>query len=410
MLAISNALNVPGHVIDAAQRLFRVALNHNFVQGRRTEYVICACLYIACRRASTAHMLIDFSDLLQANVYRLGQVFLKLLRLLKLSIPLVDPLLYIDRFAAKLEFHERTQKIVTTATRLVARMKRDWIQVGRRPSGLCGAALLISARLHGFRRTQKEIIRVVKICDVTLRKRLNEFAATPSGQLSPHDFETVDLEKESDPPAFLIARKRRDKARGDLENQEESWKEKLGRRRRPPFNLQTKITIEGGESTDGLIERSIETVLSTEMMTATAMRGRSMIGQEESVEEEMARTLASEDFRVLERQAMDGMLVPIVMTTTFVEDKEEEEGEEGREKKKKKENVMSKMVFFEKSPSQEKELLEEFLEGKTQWSELDDDEVQAVLLTEEEIQLKTRVWVESNRDYLDKQEGKKKID
>ena len=58
-----------------------------------------------------------------------------------------------------------------SALRLVARMKRDWMQVGRRPSGICGAGLLIAARLHGFRRTQKEIVQVVKICDVTLRKR-----------------------------------------------------------------------------------------------------------------------------------------------------------------------------------------------------------------------------------------------
>ena len=44
-----------------------------------------------------------------------------------------------------------------TALRLVGRMKRDWMQVGRRPSGICGAALLIAARMHGFNRTQKEV-------------------------------------------------------------------------------------------------------------------------------------------------------------------------------------------------------------------------------------------------------------
>ena len=44
-----------------------------------------------------------------------------------------------------------------SALRLVQRMKRDWIQTGRRPSGICGAALLIAARVHGFRRTQREV-------------------------------------------------------------------------------------------------------------------------------------------------------------------------------------------------------------------------------------------------------------
>ncbi len=32
-------------------------------------------------------------------------------------------------------------------------MRRDWICTGRRPTGLCGAALLVAARYHGFKHT-----------------------------------------------------------------------------------------------------------------------------------------------------------------------------------------------------------------------------------------------------------------
>lgn len=116
-------------------------------------------------------MLIDFSDVLETNVFVLGDTYLKFSRLLNLRLPIVDPSLYIHRFAAKLEFGDKTQTVAISALRLVSRMKRDWMQVGRRPSGICGAGILIAARLHGFKRTQKEIVHVVKICDVTLRKR-----------------------------------------------------------------------------------------------------------------------------------------------------------------------------------------------------------------------------------------------
>lgn len=40
----------------------------NFVQGRRTQYVVAACLYSACRMEKTSHMLIDFSDLLEVRL------------------------------------------------------------------------------------------------------------------------------------------------------------------------------------------------------------------------------------------------------------------------------------------------------------------------------------------------------
>ena len=118
---------------------------------------VCACLYVMCRREKSAHMLIDFSDVLQVNVYALGAThtrpasvlsdtrlkrrlecfecvvffhkgalflfrfgfafcravassrrrfcrsFLKFRRLLSLELPIIDPSLYIHRFAARLE-------------------------------------------------------------------------------------------------------------------------------------------------------------------------------------------------------------------------------------------------------------------------------------------------------------------
>ncbi|TKS86112.1 Transcription factor IIIB 90 kDa subunit [Collichthys lucidus] len=113
-----------------------------------------------------------------------------------------DPCLYIPRFAQLLEFGEKNHDVSMTAMRLVQRMKRDWMHTGRRPSGLCGAALLVAARMHDFRRTIKEIVSVVKVCESTLRKRLVEFEDTPTSQLTIEEFMKVDLDQECDPPCF----------------------------------------------------------------------------------------------------------------------------------------------------------------------------------------------------------------
>lgn len=69
-------------------------------------------------------------------------------------------------------------------------------------------ALLIAARMHDFNRTLLDVIGVVKIHESTLRKRLSEFAETPSGGLTLEEFMTVDLEREQDPPSFKAARKK----------------------------------------------------------------------------------------------------------------------------------------------------------------------------------------------------------
>ena len=53
------------------------------------------------------------------------------------------------RFAARLDFKERMWGVTQTALQLIKSMKRDWIQTGRRPAGVCGAALFIAAHVHG---------------------------------------------------------------------------------------------------------------------------------------------------------------------------------------------------------------------------------------------------------------------
>ena len=77
------------------------------------------------------------------NVYALGRAFLRLTNTLHINPPAIDPCLYIHRFAHKLELGDKEHEVSKTALRLVARMKRDWLHHGRRPTGLCGAGEIV---------------------------------------------------------------------------------------------------------------------------------------------------------------------------------------------------------------------------------------------------------------------------
>ncbi|KAK1874740.1 Transcription factor IIIB 90 kDa subunit [Dissostichus eleginoides] len=230
---LGSQLKLNQHCLDTAFNFFKMVVSKHLTRGRKTEHVIAACLYLVCRTEGTPHMLLDLSDLLQVNVYILGKTFLLLARELCINAPAIehhhdhhvlnvnhdmvsqltsppppppDPCLYIPRFAHMLEFGGQTHEVSMTALRLVQRMKRDWMHTGRRPSGLCGAALLVAARMHKFRRTVKDVISVVKVCQTTLRKRLTEFEDTPTSQLTIDEFMKVDLEQECDPPSFTASK------------------------------------------------------------------------------------------------------------------------------------------------------------------------------------------------------------
>ncbi|KAH8091793.1 BRF1-domain-containing protein [Cristinia sonorae] len=201
---VATVLRLSEVVQLAATRLYTLAVEHKFTKGRKSMNVVAVCLYVACRQKETRnYMLIDFSDLLQVNVFELGHTYLQLVQTLNLRLPLVDPSHYISRFAALLEFGDETPQVALDATRLVQRFDRDWMTRGRRPSGICGAALLLAARMNNFRRSVEEIVQVVKIADSTLRKRVEEFRKTGSAELSVADFRSVWLEEEMDPPAYI---------------------------------------------------------------------------------------------------------------------------------------------------------------------------------------------------------------
>ncbi|XP_062117822.1 uncharacterized protein LOC133831505 [Humulus lupulus] len=183
-------LNMDEAMVGPSFSLYKMAVERNFTRGRRTTQVAAACIYIACRTSNPPkpYLLIDFSEALSINVYVVGATFLQLCQLLSLGEHNIikrpiDPTLFIPRFTEKL-LAGKDVEVSRTAMRIIASMKRDWMQTGRKPSGLCGAALYISALAHGHNLTKLDVVKIVHICEVTLRKRLIEFENTDSGSLT----------------------------------------------------------------------------------------------------------------------------------------------------------------------------------------------------------------------------------
>eukprot|EP01071_Lankesteria_metandrocarpae_P007881 Lankesteria_metandrocarpae@DN4807_c0_g1_i2.p1 len=191
---IAELLKLPTPHQESAQRIYMLCVQRGFTIGRLGMHVGAACLYCICRRQKTPHMLIDFSDALRVPVRTIGRIFVKMIRLLHINVPEIDPSLFMERYANRLPLGDKRQVVASTAVRLIQAMTRDWIATGRRPSGLCGAALLISSRLFGFRIRAEELVPVVRISSYTLQKRLQEFSFTSSAALTAEEFDVADIQ------------------------------------------------------------------------------------------------------------------------------------------------------------------------------------------------------------------------
>jgi transcription factor IIIB subunit 2 len=257
---------------------------------------------------------------------------------LALPLPVIDPSIYISRFTSLLDFGEETQKVAADAARLVLRFDKDWITHGRRPAGICGACILIAARMNHFRRSIAEIVQVVKIADITLRKRLEDFKNTPTGRLTIDDFRAIWLEEEHEPPAYYLARLPKKPARVKGESKR-SKRIKLG-----PDGDEVWDADEEDEDDED------QAGPSNSKQEETRIDPRLEALADEATTQEITRYL--DDPAITEVES----LVPKRSGTV---------GAEG-------------------------------------FSDLDDEELDAFILNDEEVRIKERVWIEFNKDFLEK--------
>lgn len=222
----ANALSLNENMADQAFSIYKLAAANNFIQGRRVRMVASVCLYVACRRdPNNQTLLMDFSELIQVNVFKIGQTYQDLKKDLWLDAydasgirPVVEVENLIMKFARKLEFGTSLMKVAEDAARLVKRMKRDWMVTGRRPAGLCGACIILAARMNNFRRTVREVVYVVKVADMTVAKRIEEFKRTASSDLTVDQFREFGtrLKHSADPPALYEAKMKAKKKKRKL--------------------------------------------------------------------------------------------------------------------------------------------------------------------------------------------------
>ncbi|CDK29514.1 unnamed protein product [Kuraishia capsulata CBS 1993] len=355
---VALALRIPDYISDSAYSWFQLALAQNFVRGRRSQNVIAACLYIACRKEKTHHMLIDFSSRLQVSVFAVGATFLRLVKTLHIhDLPLADPSLFIEHFAEKLDFGDLKSKVVIDATKLSHRMAKDWINEGRRPAGIAGACLLLAARMNNFRRTHSEIVAVTRVGEITIQRRLNEFKSTKAGTLTVNEFREADRIEGSLPPSFVRSRQKEDVMRMKYKKYQESE------------------TFENGDS--DLLKSVLKDGVLAENEVSEYLK-RIL----EKQREHLSRQLKS--VPVLEINYKSKEIDPIMRMI-----------DENRPK-----NLAGSLPKTQ-------DLLAKVSSGPIGPDDMDEDEMASMLLSDEESKLKERVWVGLNQDFLIEAENKR---
>ena len=286
--------------------------------------------------------------------------------------------------------------------------------------------------MNNFRRSVAEIVQVVKIADSTIRKRLEEFKKTGSAALSVGDFRSVWLEEENEPPAFVRGREKEERERLALEGDEGEEGEQVvkggkGKGKGKTHGKGKKRKRKREEDTD---DEAMDVDLPTQQDEFAPAEGQ------EHATHVFDPALLQQG--ILAGTTNEPLFLPEDYTPqpegTLVEDEQTLVNHTAPSDNTQASSSNPKVELREATPieaSLDAALTEEvssFLEdakgaqlsealddadaqrvagftGDQELEGLDEEELDAFLLTEEEVRMKERVWVEMNRDYLENLAG-----
>lgn len=383
---VAQLLHIPEHIAGSAFQYYKLALAHNFVKGRKSQYVVSACLYVACRRARTTHMLMDFAEVIYVNVFQIGATYLQLVKTLGIhDIPCIDPSIFIERFTAQLSFGEEGgKKVREDANKLAQRMSRDWLVYGRRPAGIAAACILLASRMNNYRRSKTEIVQIAKIAEETVQRRLDEFKTTSAGSLTVSDFRNTQIESEADPPAFT--------------------KHRVKEAKEEEFRTLNEEKMKSGETSIGLDE---DDIMITEMIKDIDKQNEVKSEQIEEGEEQTGENSKKED---KDKDKADEKRIEDEIDLTL-HDPDFKAASKGwaimKKFKLKKEEEEEKEKLSQSSAAENSKWVSEIRDDPERLSDVDDDEVDSFILNSNEVEIKSRVWMTLNRDYLIEMENKK---
>lgn len=419
---LANALRITG-LVDSAYNLYQMARIHHFHRPRRENAAI--CLYIACRQTrGNTTMLIDFAEQIRCNVFDLGATYKQFLKAINLeeeieSIPLIEIEPLILKYAKRLEFGSYTKLVANDAATILARMDRDWIITGRQPAALCGACLILAARMNNFRRTIREVVYIVKAGEVTIHKRLEEFRRTKAGKMTVKQFRDYGtrLKDAADPPVFYEAKlkaerkRKRDRIRSETPHSERTAIRENAATRSTERIFQPRRDKDGFVIPELPVDPTISS--SSTSLNESAPSDPSAPPEEEGIAEELLHKRRKKEkpqpIVISEEDLLVGDIELEQEISAIVSQHEHEDQFEAT-------HARARMIA---SAELEKEEREKLRRRYASWrnpipeteeigdDEFEDDpEVANCLLTEREIEVKEKIWVSFNADWLRKQQDK----
>lgn len=169
---LKGKLNLSDAILERSSYLYRKAVLHQLIRGRKIKGIVGACMYLACREMDISRSITEFSKSLQENRSSISRNIRLLIVNLRLTVSIQDPANDIIKISNNLEIPEITKRV---ALDLLDIIKEQNLIAGKKPSAIAAALIYIACIKTEVELSQLKIASTAEISGPTIRNRFKEF-------------------------------------------------------------------------------------------------------------------------------------------------------------------------------------------------------------------------------------------
>ncbi len=173
---LQKRLGIPDAVAEDALRIYTQTVKKKLTMGRSIDTLLSASIFAALRVHGIPRTAEEISKVAQIpkkkviKSYRL--ILMEVLPKLGLKVKHFTSERYVDKFNEELKLSMKCRNI---AVKLIKNARNNGFNsAGKDPKGIAAAAIYIGSKICNENRTQKEISKLARVTEVTLRMRVKD--------------------------------------------------------------------------------------------------------------------------------------------------------------------------------------------------------------------------------------------
>ena len=173
---LQKRLGIPDTVAEDALRIYTETVKKKLTMGRSIDTLLSASIFCALRVHGIPRTIEEITKVAQIpkkkviKSYRL--ILMEVLPTLNLKVQHFGPIRYVDKFNDELKLSMQCRN---TAVKIIeSAQESGFNSAGKDPKGIAAAAIYIGSKKCSENRTQKEISKLARVTEVTLRMRVKD--------------------------------------------------------------------------------------------------------------------------------------------------------------------------------------------------------------------------------------------